>query len=203
MRASLWACARVLPFPARERRALRIAVGSDHAGVDLKTELVRWLQCAEGGAHAVADVGPVDATASVDYPEYAQRVSAAVAGGEAELGLLVCGTGVGMSMAANKSSSAIRAAVVSDRFSARATRQHNDCNVLCLGQRTLEIVAQDAETRRDELARGIVSAWLGETFEGGRHEQRVRAMERPMRELEQLVSVSASAVSAQHPSEEQ
>ena len=143
-------------------RTLRIAVGCDHAGFALKEDLAGWLR--GGGEHSVAaDLGPPDGATRVDYPDFARAVCAEVAAGRADVGLLVCGTGVGMSMAANKSAPSIRAAVCSDTFSARATREHNDCNVLCLGERVIG----------PGLARDIVGAWLGATFEGGRHQLRV------------------------------
>ena len=155
-------------------RGLRIAAASDHAGVSLKADLVNWLRDAR--SHDVDDQGPFDANTSVDYTGYAESVSAAVASGEADLGLLICGTGVGMSMAANKSAAAVRAAAVSDTFSARETRRHNDCNVLCLGQRVVGA----------GLAQDIVAAWLDAEFEGGRHARRVEHIGRRMRELEAL-----------------
>ena len=137
---------------------MRIATGSDHAGIALKVGLVEFL---EGHGHAVTDLGTHD-TSSCDYPDYAAKVAQAVADGQADFGLLLCGTGVGMSMAANKVSG-IRAAVVSDPFSARATRLHNDANVLCMGER---VVGQG-------LAREILAAWLDAEYEGGRHQRRI------------------------------
>lgn len=110
-----------------------IAVGCDHAGYDLKNELIRHL---EDRGYEVRDLGTYS-TDSCDYPDYAKKVCEEVVAGRAEKGLLVCGTGIGMSMAANKVRG-IRAAVLSDEFSARATREHNDANVLCLGARVLD-----------------------------------------------------------------
>ena len=110
-----------------------IAVGCDHAGYDLKNELIRHL---EDRGFEVRDLGTYS-TDSCDYPDYARKVCEEVVAGRAEKGLLVCGTGIGMSMAANKVRG-IRAAVLSDEFSARATREHNDANVLCLGARVLD-----------------------------------------------------------------
>ncbi len=138
---------------------MRIAIGSDHAGFSLK-EVVRLHL--EGLGHDVFDKGVHEKT-SVDYPDFADAVTDSVLGGEAELGVLVCGTGIGMSMAANRRQG-IRAAVVSDTFSARATRLHNDCNVLCLGERVVG----------PGLATDLVDAWLGAEFEGGRHLRRVK-----------------------------
>ena len=110
-----------------------IAVGSDHAGYLLKNRLIEHLK--ERGLE-VKDFGTYS-EASCDYPDYAKAVAHAVAGGEAEQGLLVCGTGIGMSIAANKVPG-IRAAVLSDTFSAEATRSHNDANILCLGARVVD-----------------------------------------------------------------
>lgn len=137
---------------------MQIVAGSDHAGLSLKDALVARLR-AQG--HDVEDVG-TNAASSVDYPDYAMAVSRAVAEGRAERGLLVCGTGQGMAMAANRISG-VRAAVVSDTFSAKATRAHNDANVLCLGQRVVG----------SGLAEEIVDAFLATAFEGGRHAGRV------------------------------
>lgn len=137
---------------------MRVAFGSDHAGVELKATLVEHLR-AQG--HEVADMGPYDNT-SVDFPDYAVPLADAVVSGEAELGILICGTGIGMSMAANKRPGA-RAALCTDPFSARATRAHNNANILCLGAR---IVGPG-------LALAIVDAFTGGEFEGGRHERRV------------------------------
>ena len=110
-----------------------IAVGSDHAGYELKNQLIEHLKNRE---YEVKDYGTYS-EASCDYPDYAKQVANAVAGGEAEQGLLVCGTGIGMSMVANKVKG-IRAAVLSDEFSAEATRSHNDANILCLGARVVD-----------------------------------------------------------------
>jgi len=137
---------------------MRIAIGSDHAGFHLKASVKVHL--AERGIEVV-DLG-THAAERCDYPDQAASVASAVARGEAALGVLVCGTGVGMSMAANKFAG-VRAAVVSDTFSARATRQHNDCNVLCIGERVVG----------GGLALDIVDAWLDASFEGGRHAGRV------------------------------
>ncbi len=137
---------------------MRFVVGSDHAGYDLKLVLVEHLR---SRGHDVHDVG-THSLESCDYPDFAAAVGRALQAGDADQGLLVCGTGVGMSIAANKLAG-VRAAVVSDTFSAHATRQHNDANVLCLGQR---VVGQG-------LALDILDAWLAADFEGGRHQRRV------------------------------
>lgn len=109
-----------------------IAIGCDHGGYELKKEIMKHLE--ERGI-PFKDMG-CDSTASCDYPVYAKTVAEEVAGGNCELGILICGTGIGMSMAANKVPG-IRAAVCSDCFSAKATKEHNNANILCLGARTL------------------------------------------------------------------
>ena len=111
---------------------MKIAIGSDHGGYELKLEITKHLQ--ERGFE-VKDYG-CDSSASCDYPTYAKAVAEAVAASEEELGILICGTGIGMSMAANKVEG-VRAALCSDCFSAQATKEHNNANVLCLGARTL------------------------------------------------------------------
>lgn len=109
-----------------------IAIGSDHGGYELKLEVIRHLR--ERGFE-IKDYG-CDSAASCDYPIYAQAVANAVAAGDCELGILICGTGIGMSMAANKVPG-VRAALCSDCFSAKATKEHNNANVLCMGARTI------------------------------------------------------------------
>lgn len=138
---------------------MKIAVGSDHAGYDLKTIVAGWLLEHD---HEVVDLGTGSASARVDYPDFARAVAEAVARGDCERGIAVCGTGLGVSMTANKVSG-IRAALCTDCYMARMSRQHNDANVLCLGQRVLGI----------GLALDIVKVWLETGFEGGRHVQRV------------------------------
>ncbi len=140
---------------------MRIVVGSDHAGLVLKDHLAAWLR-AQG--HEVDDLG-TNTSASVDYPDLAVAVARAIAGARAECGLLVCGTGQGMAMTANRIPG-IRAAVCSETFSARASRAHNDANVLCIGQRVVGA----------GLAEDIVDAFLGTDFEGGRHAGRLEKM---------------------------
>ncbi len=137
---------------------MRVAVGSDHAGLNLKAALLAALR--EWG-HEVEDLGTHEAK-SCDYPDYAVAVARRVASGEAERGLLVCGSGLGMAIAANKVAG-VRAVTVSDTFSAHASREHNDANVLCLGERVLGV----------GLARDILQIWLAAQFEGGRHAGRV------------------------------
>lgn len=111
---------------------MKIAIGSDHGGYTLKLEIIKHLQ---DRGFEVKDYG-CDSTASCDYPVFAKAVAEAVAGKEEELGILICGTGIGMSMVANKVEG-VRAALCSDCFSAQATKEHNNANVLCLGARTI------------------------------------------------------------------
>ncbi len=141
---------------------MRVALGADHAGIELKSALAAHLKAA---GHEVADLG-THGPESVDYPDFARAVATSVARGDADRGLLVCGTGQGMAMSANKVPG-VRAAVVADTFSARMTMMHNDARVLCLGAR---VVGQG-------LAKDIVDEWMGATFEGGRHASRVAKME--------------------------
>lgn len=140
-----------------------IAIASDHAGVALKAELV-----AELGklGQLSLDLGPADTT-SVDYPDYATKVTEAVLAKKASLGVLICGTGIGMSITANKVHG-IRAALCRTEFEARVTRQHNDANVLCLG----------ARVTGGGLAIEILRAFLNASFEGGRHAARVEKIAR-------------------------
>jgi ribose 5-phosphate isomerase B len=141
---------------------MKIALGADHAGFALKERLRERLA---GAGHEVTDFGTVSEE-STDYPDYARRVAESVAAGEAERGLLVCGSGIGMAMAANRVRR-VRAAALSDLFSTRLAREHNDANVLALGSR---IVAP-------ALAEAIVDLFLETPFAGGRHERRVRKMD--------------------------
>jgi len=139
------------------------AVGADHAGYAAKEHLKRWL--VEHG-HDVNDLG-THGTESVDYPDFAGRVARAVAAGEAALGLLICGSGIGMSIAANKVHGA-RAAHCTDCYQARVARQHNDANVLCLGARVSGLgVMEDT-----------LQAFLENGFDGGRHTARVEKIKR-------------------------
>ncbi|MFD1427226.1 ribose 5-phosphate isomerase B [Kroppenstedtia sanguinis] len=137
---------------------MRIVIGSDHGGIHLKETVKKVLH--ELGME-VADVG-CDGTDSVDYPDYAQPVAEKVAQGEFDRGILICGTGIGMSIAANKVKG-IRCAVVSDEYSARMSREHNQANVLALGERVVG----------PGLAENIVRIWLTTEFADGRHHRRV------------------------------
>jgi ribose 5-phosphate isomerase B len=142
---------------------MKWAVGADHAGYAAKEHLKRWL--VEHG-HDVTDLG-THGSESVDYPDFAGRVAREVAGGEAAFGLLVCGSGIGMSIAANKVHG-IRAAHCTDCYQARVARQHNDANVLCLGARVSGLgVMEDT-----------LQAFLGNGFDGGRHVARVEKITR-------------------------
>ncbi|MFP5528013.1 ribose 5-phosphate isomerase B [Peptococcus simiae] len=137
---------------------MKIAIGSDHGGLDLKTAIVNHLQ-AQG--HEVVDYG-TDSSASCDYPLIALPLAKDVAAGKLPLGILICGTGIGIGIAANKVPG-VRAALCHDTFSAHAAREHNNANILTLGQR---VIGQG-------LALEIVDRFLSATFEGGRHERRV------------------------------
>ena len=136
----------------------KITIGSDHAGYELKLKVIAHLQ--ERGIEAI-DVGTYS-TDSCDYPDFAHAVCKNVQEGVTELGILVCGTGIGMSMAANKHKG-IRAAACSDTFSARLTRLHNDANVLCFGERVVGM----------GLACDLVDEFIDAEFEGGKHARRV------------------------------
>ncbi len=137
---------------------MKIAAGSDHAGIHLKRAVMDHL---ESLGHTVEDLGTHDSS-SCDYPDFARAVGSAVSSGQADWGLLICGTGQGMAMTANKVRG-VRAAVALDTFSSRMARLHNDANVLCMGER---VVGQG-------LACDIVDSWLAAEFEGGRHQRRV------------------------------
>ena len=137
---------------------MKIALGSDHGGFKLKEEVKKHLQ--EQNIEIV-DYG-TDSEASVDYPEYGEKVGRAVASGECEKGIIVCGTGIGISISANKVDGVI-AALCHDTFSARMTRMHNNSNILAMGERVIGV----------GLALDIVDTWLKTDFEGGRHERRV------------------------------
>ena len=135
-----------------------IALGCDHGGYELKEEIKKYL---DKQGIAYKDFG-TNSSASVDYPEYAEAVTNSIVTNEAEKGILVCGTGVGMSIAANKVPG-IRAALIGDCFSAKATREHNDSNVLCLGGRILG----------ENLALMIVDIWLNTAYIGAHHAKRL------------------------------
>lgn len=138
---------------------MKVAIGSDHAGFKLKEFLKERLK---KQGYDLIDVGCFDET-SVDYPDYALKVSEMVAGGDCRFGILICGTGLGMSIAANKVKG-IRAAACSNIFEAMMARRHNDANIICIGSRVVG----------DEHAFLMVGCFLKEEFEGGRHERRIK-----------------------------
>lgn len=141
---------------------MKVAIASDHGGFRLKREIVKYL---ESQQIEYTDFG-TDSKDSVDYPDFAKPMSEKVARGEFDRGILICGTGIGMSIAANKVPG-IRCALVHDTFSAKATRQHNNSNVLAMGERVIGT----------GLALDIVELWLNTEFEGGRHDRRVDKIE--------------------------
>lgn len=139
-----------------------IVIASDHAGVELKAQIVALV---EKTGHEIRDLGPQD-TNSVDYPDYAHAVANAVTANEADRGILICGTGIGMSMSANRHPG-VRAALCHDAYTAEMARRHNDANVLCLG----------ARVTGDGVAEQAVRVFLGTDFEGGRHRRRIGLIE--------------------------
>ena len=137
---------------------MRIGIGNDHAAVEMKQQIVAFL---EELGHEVVNYG-TDTNDSCAYPVYAEKVGRAVVDGEVERGILICGTGVGISIAANKVKG-VRAVVCSEPYSAKLSKQHNNTNVLAFGARVIGI----------ELAKMIVEEWLNTEFEGERHQRRV------------------------------
>src|SRR5262245_41325129 len=133
---------------------MKIAIGSDHRGVAVRLRIIPFLQQL---GHEVIDFGP-DGVASVDYPDYAHKVAQAVGTGAVERGVLICGTGIGMCMAANKVRG-VRAAPCHDSITAELSRSHNDANVLCLS----------ADLLGEELIERMLKIWLVTPFDGGRH----------------------------------
>lgn len=142
---------------------MNIAIASDHAGLDLKTRIIEYLQ---DHRHDVVDFG-ASSHESVDYPDFGIPVAEAVSEGRIERGILICGTGVGMSIVANKFPK-IRAALCSDPTTAEVSRKHNNANILVLGQRVIEV----------EKALDVVNLWLTTDFEGGRHLRRLKKIEK-------------------------
>ena len=141
---------------------MKFYIATDHAGVDLKDYTVELLK-AKG--HEVVDLGPFDKE-RVDYPDYAVKVSQSVLADTTSQGILICGSGIGMSMAANRFHG-IRAALCHDAYTAQVAREHNDANILCFGER---IVGRG-------VAESIIDSWLNSSFEGGRHCGRVEKIE--------------------------
>ncbi|GAQ94829.1 ribose 5-phosphate isomerase B [Thermodesulfovibrio aggregans] len=137
---------------------MKVAIASDHAGFELKQIISQMLK---NKGYEVIDMG-TESSCSVDYPDYAEAVSKAVSDGSVERGILICGTGIGMSIVANKFKN-VRAALCNDLFTAKMSRLHNDANILCIGGR---VVGKD-------LAIEIVNIWFNTSFEGGRHLRRL------------------------------
>lgn len=137
---------------------MKIGIGNDHAAVEMKNEISAYL---EEKGYEVVNFG-TDSNASCNYPVYGEKVGEAVVSGEVDLGILICGTGVGISLAANKVEG-VRAVVCSEPYSARLSRQHNNTNVLAFGARVIGV----------ELAKMIVDEWLNAEFMGGKHATRV------------------------------
>lgn len=140
----------------------KVVIGSDHGGFEYKEEIKKILL--EKG-YKIIDVG-TNSKESCDYPIFAKEAAKKIINGEADRGILICGTGIGMSITANKFKG-IRAALCGDTFSARATRAHNDSNILCLGERVIGL----------GLAIDIVNIWLNTEYEGGRHQKRIDMIE--------------------------
>lgn len=143
---------------------MRIALSSDHAGFALKQVLVAWL--GEEG-HEVLDLGP-DSDARVDYPDFGYKLGHALAAGDAELGIAICGSGIGIAIAANRNP-AVRCAQVAEPLSAALARSHNDANAIALGARLIG----------EDMAKACVTAFLTGTFAGGRHTGRVAKLSEP------------------------
>jgi ribose 5-phosphate isomerase B len=143
---------------------MRIAIASDHSAVELKGQLGAWL-CEAG--HEVTDLGP-EGVDSVDYPDYGYKLADEIAGGRADFGVALCGSGIGISIAANRHP-ACRCALVSEPLSARLAREHNDANVLAMGGRLIGI----------EMAKACLDAFLGTRFAGERHLRRVDKLSHP------------------------
>ena len=137
---------------------MKIAIGNDHVAVAMKRHIVKYL---EEQGHELMNFG-TDSTERCDYPVYGKKVADAVASGACERGILICGTGIGISLAANKVKG-IRAAVCSEAYSARLTRQHNDANIIAFGARVVG----------EATAEMIVDEFINTEYEGGRHQQRI------------------------------
>jgi len=137
---------------------VKLAIASDHGGYELKNSLIEFLKKKDIEVEDLGNQG----TESVDYPDYAVQVAKRVSEGKVENGVLICGTGIGMSITANKFKN-VRAAVVTDEFTAKMSKEHNNANVLCLGGRV----------RQPEEAKKLVGIWLETRFEGGRHSRRL------------------------------
>ncbi|MFB1049875.1 ribose 5-phosphate isomerase B [Paraliobacillus sp. JSM ZJ581] len=141
---------------------MKIAIGSDHVGFELKPIIIEYIK---GLGHDIEDLGTYS-NERTDYPKFSKKVAEEVASGNFDRGILICGTGVGISIAANKVEG-IRAVVCSEPYSAKLSKEHNNTNVLAFGSRVVG----------SELAKMIVKSWLDTEFEGGRHEKRVQMIE--------------------------
>ena len=137
---------------------MKIAIGNDHVAVEMKKHITKYL---EEKGHEIVNFG-TDSTERCDYPVYGKKVAEAVASGDCERGILICGTGIGISLAANKVKG-IRAAVCSEAYTARLTRQHNDANIIAFGARVVGTVTAEM----------IVDEFLNTEYEGGRHQRRI------------------------------
>ncbi len=144
---------------------MRIAIASDHAALALKSALVEHMR---GAGHDVSDLGPFDDN-SVDYPDYGYKLASAIAAGEADRGVALCGSGIGISIAVNRNPAA-SAALVSEPLSAKLAREHNDANVIAIGARLIGI----------EMAKACVDAFLSTDFGGERHQRRVDKLSKPI-----------------------
>jgi len=143
-------------------KKLKIAIGADHGGFELKEKIALMLK---SQGYEIEDFGTFNSD-SCDYPPIAKKVAKEVASGNFARGILICGTGIGMSITANKIKG-IRASLCHDKFSAQMSRAHNDANVLCMGQRVI----------KEDLALEILNIWLNTDFEGGRHKKRIDIIE--------------------------
>ncbi len=149
---------------------MRLAIGCDHGGFELKEEILKFIKTIANVE--VSDLGAAGRE-SVDYPDYGKRVSEAVSAGSVDRGILICGTGIGMSIVANRYPN-VRAALCHDHFTAQMSRMHNDANVLVMGERVIG----------KGVAMEIVKTWLDTEFEGGRHQKRldkIRTIEQTMK----------------------
>ncbi|MGI9363323.1 MAG: ribose 5-phosphate isomerase B [Parasphingorhabdus sp.] len=143
---------------------MRVAIASDHAAIEMKAALVQWLVDA---GHVVNDLGPMT-TDSVDYPDYGYKLANAIASGDADRGVALCGSGIGISIAANRNP-ACRCALVSEGLSAKLAREHNDANVIAMGARLIGI----------EVAKDCLNIFMNTEF-GGRHQRRVDKLSAPI-----------------------
>jgi len=144
---------------------MRVAIASDHAAIEMKAALVQWLVDA---GHVVNDLGPMT-TDSVDYPDYGYKLANAIASGDADRGVALCGSGVGISIAANRNP-ACRCALVSEGLSAKLAREHNDANVIAMGARLIGI----------EVAKDCLNIFMNTEFGGDRHQRRVDKLSAPI-----------------------